>query len=468
MKIILFSTPSMDYKGNKLVPIGYDATRECPPYGLYLLGTILSQNKHEVVVADLVAHGTNDISKFKKEITDSSLLGISATTLSWPTAIDVIDQVRQTSPTVPIVLGGVHPSTFPRYILNRFKVDYIISGEAELSLLKLCDALSGACDLSDVPGLIWKKADGSIIMNLKADRLSEKMLSSSPAPDFSLVPANVYKGLSIESSRGCAFNCSFCSASYRKKWVPLDPERFVDNLEEIMVNLNLTKYNIIYIIDDEFSLNTKRCVEIADTIRKKGINPRMTYDSRVGDINPMFLESMKDFTHQILIGAECGYNSGLNKIGKGTSITDIENAAQNLSKYGLAGSTDFSFIVGFPWETRQDIDKTLEYAGYLLAEYGVRILIQWYLQMPASRIWIEFRESEIVHESMYDEYGFFRNLYLFRSGNILKPSEIWELSRVIENIKVLSQLRFPNIKKIDHALPLPIYQYFPENYYDLS
>ncbi len=464
MKVVLFPTPVMDYEQGELRPIGYDASRECPPYGIYLLATILSHNGHEVVVADLIAEGTSSIAKYSNQLKDCKLVGISATTLSWPTAIEVILQVRESVPQIPIVIGGVHPTMFAEYIVRSFPVDYVIRGEAEGILQMLCEAIERKSTLENIPSLVWRSPDGRIISNPKAGRLTSDELSRSTATDYSILPRGIYKGLSIESSRGCRFNCSFCSATYRRKWVPLKPDRFVQNLERTTNYIYHTKLRIFYIIDDNFSSDPHRCIEIASKLRDRGLRPRLTYDSRVNELlYDGFLDNMSEFTHQMLVGAECGYDEGLAKIGKGTTTKKIESAARALSEHGLASQADFSFIIGLPWESKTEILKTLMFAANLLADYGVRILIQWYVQMPTSRIWVEDRRKQVVHEAMYDRYGFFRNLYLFRTANHLLPSDIWEISRAIEASKVLSRLRYPKKQMIEHSLPLQIYENFPEN-----
>ena len=61
----------------------------------------------------------------------------------------------------------------------------------------------------------------------------------------------LYKGLSIESSRGCAFDCSFCSTSYRKTWSGMPAEKFVDRLEEMLPQVERTQLGMIHVIDDE-------------------------------------------------------------------------------------------------------------------------------------------------------------------------------------------------------------------------
>jgi anaerobic magnesium-protoporphyrin IX monomethyl ester cyclase len=114
--------------------IAMDAVRECPPYGIYLLQAVLRKAGHDAIVADLIAAGSNSMVPYLSDLTDCRLVGIAATSMSWPTALDVIQQIRRARPEVPIVLGGIHPTMFDLYILSTFPVDYIVRGEGELAL----------------------------------------------------------------------------------------------------------------------------------------------------------------------------------------------------------------------------------------------------------------------------------------------------------------------------------------------
>ncbi|HWH70555.1 MAG TPA: hypothetical protein VNT26_14300, partial [Candidatus Sulfotelmatobacter sp.] len=82
MKVVLVAPPIMDYRDGVLCPIAMDAVRECPPYGIYYLAGILRGEGHEVVVADLIALGTNRIDPFLPDIAQCQLVGIGATTLA--------------------------------------------------------------------------------------------------------------------------------------------------------------------------------------------------------------------------------------------------------------------------------------------------------------------------------------------------------------------------------------------------
>ena len=317
MHIVLSSTPVLDYDGSDLAPVGYDATRECPPCGVYLLASLLRSCVYVVSIIDFIAEGGINGKYWNNRLADCDLLGISATSLSWPTAKEFASNVKQKKSDLSIVLGGVHGSLFPEYILSTSDVDFVICGEAEYSFPALCKALIQSSDLHKIPGLVWRDAAGIIHSGPLNVRLSSAQLTSGSIPDYEDLPKGVYKGLSIESSRGCPFNCSFCSATYRSCWVPYQPVRFVDNVEQMLPFLRRTKLGFFYIIDDEFTNDPQRCIAIANELRKRNISAKFTFDARANDLlyEPL-IDNLQAHTKQILVGAECGYNKGLQRIGK--------------------------------------------------------------------------------------------------------------------------------------------------------
>ncbi|MFD0539859.1 B12-binding domain-containing radical SAM protein [Actinomadura luteofluorescens] len=250
-----------------------DAVRECPPYGIYLLASVLRAAGHEVVLADLIAAADHRLTAWAADLENCDLVGIGATSMSWPTARVVIQEIRRDRPDVPIVLGGIHPTMFDEYILGAFPVDYVIRGEAETGLPALCAAISEGTGLDGVPNLSRGRPTERSGGTPWRPRWRRSGWRSSPSPTTRRSRPSVYKGLAIESSRGCAFDCSFCSTSYRRTWRGLRPEAFVDRLEAVLPHLDRTLYRTVHIIDDEFSMNPRRATAIAEAIARRGLSP---------------------------------------------------------------------------------------------------------------------------------------------------------------------------------------------------
>ena len=467
MKVLLIAPPIMDAIDGELQVVGVDALRECPPLGIYGLAAVLEAHGHEAVVADLILHGTKSVRAFEQEIDSADLIGVGSTSMAWPTAVDVIAQVRSRRPQVPIVCGGIHPTLFDRYVLEHFPIQYVVRGEGETAIVRLCRALESEIDPGDVPNLSWISPGGQLVRNPIDPKLSRDALAALPFPDFSRLPAGSYKCLALESSRGCGFDCSFCSTPYRRSWRALAPEVVVDRLERVLAHIDRTASRCVHIVDDEFSLNPRRATAIAQLIGERGLKPRLLFDSRAQDLlHPAFAPAIAPYTAGLLVGAECGYDEGLEKVGKGTTCATLEAAARVLAANGIAAITDFSFILGLPWETKAEVLKTIRFATHLFVSYGVHVMMQWYRQIPGSRIWDDARRDQLVHESTYDDYGFFRNLYLFRTSCRLSPKEIYEVADITNQLQWLAELSGVSRPSIVHHFPTPILAGFPRHLLD--
>ena len=467
MNVMLISPPIMDVVGGQLRPVGVDAERECPPVGIYSLAALLRDLGHDVTIVDLVLEGTRSIAGFQQQLSNADLVGIGATSMAWPTAVDVIQQIRALRRDVPIVCGGIHPTLFDRYVLSRFPVQYVIRGEGEHALPALCESLAGKTHLGSVPNLSWIDDAGALVRNQVGPMIGRQDLGAIPLPDYASLPVGGYKCLGIESSRGCAYDCSFCSTPYRRRWRALSAEAFTDRLELVLAEINRATSGCVHIVDDEFALNPVRATEIARLIRNRNLKPRLLFDARAQDLlYGGFIDSIADYTVCLLVGAECGYDEGLDRVGKGSTCATLEGAARELAKAGIADRVDFSFILGLPWESKDQILSTVRFATHLFATYGVHVVMQWYRQIPGSRLWEEARREGLVHESMYDGYGFFRDLYLFRTSCRLHPRDVYEIADLTDQLRALAELQGRRRPSIVHHFPTPIAHGFPRDLLD--
>lgn len=464
MKLLLLAPPIMDEVDGRLTPVGVDAIRECPPLGIHTLAAVAGAGGHEVMIGDLIAKGSNRLDAATDDPAAFDLVGISATSMSWPTAVDLIAQIRRVAPSVPIVCGGVHPSLFDTHILTTFAVDFVIRGEGEDALLELLASLAGRRCPSTIIGLTWRDKDGRIVRNPDRPLTPKAGLDTIPLADMGRLDHGVYKCLAIESSRGCAFDCVFCSTPHRKSWRPLEPEQFVARLDQVMSHRHHTTTDCIHIVDDEFSLNPKRAMAIADRVHAAGLDPQLLYDCRAPDVvRPGFLERMAPLTAGMLIGAECGYDEGLKKVGKATTCDSLEQAAAALARAGIADRVDFSFILGLPWESRSEVEQTIRFATRLYANYGVHVMLQWYRQIPGSRIWDQAWREQKVTPAMYDRYGFFGDYYLFQTACQLTPREIYKVGDLTDRLGWVAGLHGRSRPAIVHSVPAPITDHFPRH-----
>jgi radical SAM superfamily enzyme YgiQ (UPF0313 family) len=351
---------------------------------------------------------------------------------------------------------------FDARVLGTTGADYVLRGEAEAALPALCRVLEGDGGLSDVPNLSWRTAEGVVARSPVGPKIAAESLARHPLPAYERLPGGAYKSLAVESSRGCGFDCSFCSTPYRRSWRGVPPEAFVDRLESLLPFLDRTRLRTVHVVDDEFSMNRRRATSIARTLDRRGLRVRLVYDSRADDLlDPSFVEAIAPHTYQFLVGAECGYDEGLRRIGKRTTTFTLTEAAALLARRGLAPRAEFSFILGLPWESVAEVERTVDFAASLAAQSGVRVLLNWYCQVPGSRLWEEDRRAQVVHETFYDDYGFMTDLYLFRSGVKLRPSEVWHIADRVAARRAHLQEVNGGGQLIEFAVPSPIAHHFP-------
>jgi len=175
-----------------------------PRLGSLLLGTILEQQGLEVKVV------IEEMSTPKYASLDfhPDLVCISSISSTAPRAYELADYYREQG--LPVVLGGAHPSFLPLEGLEH--ADYVVCGEGDEALPELVNVLSQGGSLAAIPNLCYRDGD-TIHQNPWRPFLGD--LDTLPIPNYTLIhgwKARNRRGVvSIATSRGCPFNCSFCS-----------------------------------------------------------------------------------------------------------------------------------------------------------------------------------------------------------------------------------------------------------------
>jgi Fe-S oxidoreductase len=173
-----------------------------PRLGVILLGTMLRDRGWDVRVY------IEDVAPIDmKEVLSADIVGISTLTSTAPQSYRLAQKVREAG--IPVVIGGTHVSFMAEEALEYS--DYVVRGEGEETLFELIEAMDGTRAIEKILGLSYWKG-GRKMHN--PDRPLKEDLDSNPIPDYSLVEGwNTQKRglISIATSRGCPFTCTFCS-----------------------------------------------------------------------------------------------------------------------------------------------------------------------------------------------------------------------------------------------------------------
>lgn len=438
MKIMLMTPPLH----SQLESIKMEAT---PPLGIYILGSVLRNNGYQglklcdTLTLEHYYRDNWDADKIGRLAAGYDIIGISSNSFNWGTSKELIDLIKQKKDAPFVVCGGVHPSYFDEHVLNVSKADAVVRGDGEEPLLKLVEAIKHRKPFHDIPGLSFRDGD-KIIRN---PAKFEEKLPGTHISVYDEMLENLYLGIPVETSRGCTFNCAFCSIPHRRNWRGLDVETTAGRIERALKYLDKVKMNNVHFTDDYFCGNLQRSIDIFKWIDSCNTPFKLNFEARVNDfIHPLdFLKALPlDRVSELHMGIECGYDEGLKKIGKGFRIADVEKCLAKLKTHDLTRKVSLSFIVGLPWETISDCLKTIDYAKNVQQKYQIgNVTFLWWIPV-LSRLW-ENRARYGIHfdAAIFDDAAFLtREEFLYQSHPGLTTGDIDVID--IHTIFPISQL----------------------------
>ena len=272
---------------------------------------------------------------------------------------------------VPVTIGGPHVSLTADDTM-RFQpdLDVVVRGEAEYTFPALCHALWDGKDLSEIPGISYRK-NGEIIHNPPADLPAD--LDALPFPARHLMDMKRYnfrldvpgKGsfpaAHIITSRGCPFHCSFCATSKLsgRRWRHRSPENVLAELEDILKNQPEVK--AVWFYDDTFTMNKKRVEVICDGILERKLDIAFTCSIRVDTVNYDLLKKMREAgCFKVFFGVESGSPRILDEVcQKQITLEQVETVSKWLDDLGIEKNP--GYIISFPEETLEDAEQTLSF-----------------------------------------------------------------------------------------------------------
>ncbi|MFZ2414618.1 MAG: radical SAM protein, partial [Minisyncoccia bacterium] len=443
--------------------------RSFPPTAIYYLGAILRNNGHAVRVFDPQWPNNYDDNFIRDAIDGCDLLGLSANVINWRFAKHFASLVKSQRKDLKIVIGGVYANIVKVLDIDNPPWDFIIRGEGEETLIELVNSIDGSCRYDNILGLSYIDESGVIHNNADRPLLTKKELSNQPLPAFDLLPNKKYLALGLESSRGCSYNCKFCSIQYRNKFRSIAQQIFLDKIAAVYdlghEKVNTPNHNKvpIMLLDDCFTTEQQRAINILKGLAKYKEKIRFGIEARADQLSEEIAEALKENSLFIIqIGMESGYQDGLNKIGKHLKIEDIKKACAVLKKNDLAKIASCSFILGFPWETKDDCLKTLRFAEDLNLKYEVNVGLSWYELYPGSVIWEKKAKWKInVDLQSYNDffYDFRNDINFFKKVHpILNTKDIDEIEdHVFEISKVSTRVltNFPYMQRERNICSLP-------------
>jgi anaerobic magnesium-protoporphyrin IX monomethyl ester cyclase len=267
------------------------------PLGISYLGAIAEKKGHQVIVIDCQAENlTYEAFRLRIAQTPSDIIGVTATTLLYKSAMKLITMAKQIQPQAITVLGGSHGTFWDENALKEYpNLDIVVRKEGEETFIELLDKLNTQSSLSNVLGITYRK-DEKIICN--ADRPFLQDLDSLPFPAHHLLPLEKLKHngkilFPLITSRGCVYWCDFCSTvrMFGRGYRMRSAKNVVDEMQFIHEKYQI---NQVTFYDDAFTVDRKRVIKICDELRSRRLC--MTWDcgTRVDMVDRELLKTMRD------------------------------------------------------------------------------------------------------------------------------------------------------------------------------
>ncbi|HNQ87533.1 MAG TPA: radical SAM protein [Verrucomicrobiota bacterium] len=349
------------------------------------------------------------------------VVGISTITPTVKRGYALADECRALG--LPVILGGPHVTFLPDEALAHAPL--VVRGEGESAMNALLDLWNdGHVDAANpryaaVPNLSWKDAAGTIQHNPLAPWIMD--LDALPVPDFALADGTAEclvggkKTVMVQTSRGCPFDCSFCSVTgmfgkrfrYRSVGSILDEFRRYD-----------TREHFIFFCDDNFTANRRRARELLEAMRTAGFRFQWSTQVRtdVGS-DPDLVRLMKSAgCHTVFVGFESVNPRSLAEMKKGQSLDDTRLAIRVIQQAGI--HIHGMFVFGFEGDDRDTVEATVRFAQQTRLT-SVQLLIL--TPLPGSELYEHMRAEGRITSFDWDLYD--THHVVFRPA-LLTPLEL--------------------------------------------
>jgi len=391
-----------------------------PSLGLGYLAAQIREN-HSVRIIDCIKEGFTSkellpiLEEFKPD-----LVGSQCYSMDLPSLKLIFQMVKSFDRKIATIVGGAHPTAVPDHTMNFLGtdlLDFVFVGEGEIGFPKLLNALEnqGCLDFQAIPGLGWRQ-NGKLHINPKAH---VEDLSSVGMPAWDLLkpesypfsPHGVvcmnYPIAPIIATRGCPYKCTFCtiaSTKLRKRPINLI-------IEEVKLLYHQHGIREFHLVDDNFTMDMDYAEKFLKDLIALNINATWATPNglRLNRLDKNLLELLKEARfYSIAVGIESGSDRILKKMRKGSSIEKVRADLRMVSEVGGIDVTGF-FMLGFPGETREDIEKTIQFSRELPLH---RATFHSFIPLPGTQIWEEMKVSGELDRVDWERYFFWAGAYI--------------------------------------------------------
>jgi len=325
---------------------------------------------------------------------------------------------------IKVVFGGVQATLFPEEQLSHLSVDVVVMGEGEIPFLQLLSAWTDGTSIEEIGSIAYRGADGEIVKNTRLQVIPS--LDDLPFPALHLFPMKQYhssaqlrgkRTLHIMTSRGCPYNCSYCSGDliFGRTFRFRSPEKVMEDIHRLVNEFGVDS---IQFYDETFTVDRDRVYALCDALDKSGLNIPWACFTRVDLVDREILTRMRDSgCYQIFFGVETGVPRLLKMIRKGTTLDQARKAFALTRELGI--ETVASFMLTLPGETYDDTLESIRFGIELDPDY-----VYWltFVPYPGNDLTEIARQSGHIINDDATTYNVFNEIIYVPEGR--DPDEI--------------------------------------------
>jgi anaerobic magnesium-protoporphyrin IX monomethyl ester cyclase len=407
-----------------------------PNLGLCSLAANADRSLCDIKVVDLISVKSKYVNYYLNLLKNykPDIVGFTCMAFQYASTLELAKLTKESDENITVLVGGYYPTVDSRSILEsddmRF-IDFIFRGEGEISFSEFVKAFSKGNGFESVPGIsyISNKTAIEIPFGCLADLDEMKLPDRNARVLTKGFNCMGFKSDAIETSRGCVYECNFCSIQnmYGKSYRKFKIERVLEDIRDAK------RYGAesIMMTDDNISLDGKRFKELCGAITDAGLNDiKYLTQASVNGIKrtPGLAKAMADSGMSwVFLGIESSSDSALDYLNKSAQLksSDAEEVVKELKEYGII--VIGGFIFGYPEDTEETLRANFEYAKRIGVDIPTFNILTPY---PNTKIREELLQQNLITNKFdYSKYDCWEvNI----RTNHLSTEQIYEIRNELE------------------------------------
>ncbi len=334
-----------------------------PSLGIAWLAAVLEQDGHQVQILDAHAERLHveEVPKWVQEKGPFDLVGITATTPLIGNALEIARLLKAQSPSLKVVLGGVHPTVLPAEALAEPAVDLVVRGEGEETMREI----AAEQPWEKITGISYRR-NGAVVHN--PDRRLIADLDSLPFPAYHLLPMHRYRpaagaakrlpASSVLATRGCPGRCTFCYRIFGNRLRCRSGRNIAQEVKLLQERYGIKE---ICFYDDTFTAVRREVQAFCHALQEMRIDLTWSCFSRIDTFDAETFRLMKATgCHQVMYGVETYNPQILKNINKKVDHQAVAGVIRATKEIGL--DVRAAFMLGNPGETEETLRENIRYA----------------------------------------------------------------------------------------------------------